>query len=309
MRRLPGWNTSSQDGATDCGERSNCNYALGKLLDDVGAYARAFEAYAAAEDQRCSFDPARTAARFEALTQRFDPAFAERCSAAASRSERPVFVIGMPRAGATLVEQIIASHPQAAGAGELSDIEAILSSCEGLEGDPEPNRLRGFAADYLSTLERYGPGAQRVVDKRSFNFMSLGLIGALFPRARILHCKRDLRDAALSIFYTNFAEKHAFSTRLEDIGAFYRLYADMMARWQRAFPDRIYEVDYEGLVDNQEAESRRLIAHLGLEWDAACLSFHRNLRPVDTPSDWQVRQPIHSRSQGRWRHYEARLAP
>lgn len=291
-------------------ERSNSNFALGKLLDEVGNYASAFAAYKAANrDQASPFDPEATAERLEALTERFGSAFAQRLSNLASASERPVFVIGMPRSGTTLVEQIIASHPQAAGAGELGDIERFLLACEEREGDPSAQQVTAFIADYLETLERYGPGAARVVDKRPFNFLALGLIAALFPKARIVHCRRDPRDTSLSIFFTNFADKHGFSTRLKDIGRFYRDYDAMMARWRTLFPDRLYEISYSALIADQEHESRALIAHLGLAWDPACLAFHQTLRPVDTPSDWQVRQPLTDRSLGRWRHYEAELAP
>lgn len=291
-------------------ERSNLNYALGKLLDEVGAYPQAFAAYQAAnKNQILPFDPDATAARLDALTGRFDAAFVDRLAGLASSSERPVFVIGMPRSGTTLVEQIIASHPEAAGAGELSNMERYLRSFEETAGEPTADQITGFINEYLETLERYGPGATRIVDKRPFNFLAVGMILALFPKARIVHCRRDPRDTCLSIFFTNFAEKHGFSTRLEDIGHFYRLYAALLQRWQRLFPGRLFEIDYRLLVENQEQESRRLIAHLDLEWDEACLTFHRNLRPVDTPSDWQVRQALHDRSLGRWRHYEAELAP
>ncbi len=291
-------------------ERSNCNYALGKLLDEIGAYPRAFAAYKAAnKDQRRRFDAEATAARLEAITRRFDSAFVQRLADLASLDERPIFVIGMPRSGTTLVEQIIASHPAAAGAGELGNMERYLLAFEDAEDTPAASAIKGFVSDYLETLERYGPRAARIVDKRPFNFLAVGLILALLPKARILHCRRDPRDTCLSIFFTNFAEKHSFSTRLEDIGQFYQLYSALMKRWRTAFPGQFYEIDYSRLIENQEQESRRLIGHLGLEWDPACLAFHRTLRPVDTPSDWQVRQPLHDRSLGRWRHYEANLAP
>ena len=207
------------------------------------------------------------------------------------------------------MEQIVASHPAAAGVGELPNLERYLLACEAADGDPAPETLTGFIEDYLATLERFAPGAARVVDKRPFNFLALGLVRALFPRARILHCTRDPRDTCLSIFFTNFSEKHGFSTRLADIGAFYCLYADLLRRWEEIFPGAIHTVDYARLVEDQEAETRRLLAHLELPWDPACLAFHRQERPVDTPSDWQVRQPLHDRSLGRWRHYESHLAP
>ncbi len=291
-------------------ERSNCHYALGKLLDETGTYRRAFTAFAAANQQQADqVDLEAVEARFAELTRRFDPAFVERLAGLADPSERPVFVIGMPRSGTTLVEQIIASHPEAAGVGELGNLEGYLTAIEQSADDPAPDDLRGYIQDYQATLDRLGGSARRVVDKRPFNFMAVGLILALFPNAKILHCRRDPRDTCLSIFFTNFNEQHAFSTRLEDIGHFYRLYADLMDRWRTLFPDRLYELDYVRLVQDQEAETRALIQHIGLDWDPACLAFHRTLRPVDTPSDWQVRQPLYDSSVGRWRHYEAELSP
>ena len=212
-----------------------------------------------------------------------------------------------PRSGTTLTEQIIASHQAAAGAGELPHFERYLNQLA--DAAPDQARLAACAADYLAGLDHKAPGALRAVDKRPFNFLCLGLIRLVFPAARIIHCRRDPRDTCLSIYFTNFAEQHAFSTRLGDIGAFYGLYREVMEHWRRLLPGAIYEVDYERLVSDQESESRRLIAHLGLDWDQACLAFHLNQRPVDTPSDWQVRQPIHSRSIGRWQHYEQHLGP
>ncbi len=289
-------------------DRSNCAYALGKLLDDAGHYDRAFAAYAEANRcQRRRFDAAATATAFQSLTDRFGTGFVREHAAAASQSEQPVFVIGMPRSGTTLVEQIIASHPQAAGAGELPLFEQFRLACE--KSPPSPERIGAFVLDYLQELQRYGADAQRVVDKRPFNFQNLGLIRAVFPKARIVHCRRDPRDTCLSIFFTNFNDQHAFSTGLDDIAAFYDLYAELMGRWRETFPEALYELSYEDLIAEPEAEIRRLIAHLGLDWDPACLAFDRNLRPVDTPSDWQVRQPIHAGSIGRWRHYERHLAP
>ena len=290
--------------------RIHCHYALGKLLDDIGAFDRAFAAYAAANAaQARPYDPTATVARIDAVVSRFDTAQFDRLARKGSKSERPVFVIGMPRSGTTLVEQIIASHACAAGAGELTYFERYL---ERLPDDPEalePANLGAFAEDYLTRLQRHDASALRVVDKRPFNFVCLGLIRHVFPKARIIHCRRDPRDTCLSIFFTDFADKHAFTTQLSDIGAFYNQYSRVMDHWYRVLPGEILDVRYEELVQGQEAESRRLIEYCGLAWDDQCLAFHENKRPVDTPSDWQVREPMYTRSIGRWRHYEGHLAP
>ncbi len=292
------------------GGRVHCHYALGKMLDDVGAFDRAFAAYAEANaGQARPFDPAQAAARIDGIISGFDGPLFDRLAGGGSDSERPVFVIGMPRSGTTLVEQIIASHGSAEGAGELAHFGRYLQSLPNGPGELDPAALGAFAEDYLARLGRPDAAVARIVDKRPFNFMCLGLIRLVFPRASIIHCRRDPRDTCLSIFFTDFADKHAFTTRLSDIGLFYNDYMRAMDHWRRTQPGAFLEVDYEKLVADQEAESRRLIAHCGLPWDSRCLAFHENKRPVDTPSDWQVREPIYTRSIGRWRHYEPHLAP
>ncbi len=291
-------------------ERMNCSYALGKLLDGVGSYDRAFSAFGAANrEQALAFDLGRTQARFDSLISRFDRALLDRLSGCGHPSERPIFVLGMPRSGTTLVEQIIASHGSASGAGELPDVEGYLATFEAAERGEEAALLERFARDYLAELDRRGQGMPRTVDKAPFNFLSLGLIRLVFPKARIVHCRRDPRDTCLSIYFTNFAEHRTFTTRLEDIGAYYACYERLMAHWRGLFPEGFHELTHETLVGDQEPESRRLLDYLGLSWDSRCLSFHETERPVDTPSDWQVREPINTRSIGRWRRYEQHLGP
>ncbi len=291
-------------------DRINCSYALGKLLDGAGQFDRAFAAYAAANaEQAQPVEIADSVTRFDRLIARFDRDLLDRLADVGNPSERPIFVVGMPRSGTTLVEQIIASHGAASGAGELPHFEGYLKAFEAAKGGSRAALLGDFAQDYLARLDRRGERALRTVDKAPFNFLCLGLIRLVFPKARIVHCRRDPRDTCLSIFFTNFAEHRSFTTRLADIGAYYACYKRLMEQWRQLFPEGFFEIAHETLVRDQEGETRRLLGYLGLPWDERCLSFHETLRPVDTPSDWQVREPIHTRSLGRWRHYERHLAP
>jgi len=238
-------------------------------------------------------------------------------------SERPVFIVGMPRSGSTLVEQILSCHPEIADAGELGkiqNIDAILSvPVEGARykypddlGAMDFQKIKPFAAQYLSTVkERAGEGARYVTDKSLFNFLHLGLIALLLPKSTIIHCRRDARDLGLSCFFQKFAALNglAFTHDLGDIGFYLTEYRRMMAHWQAVLPLPILDIDYEDLVQNQEAVSAKAIAHIGLDWDEACLSPHKNRRAVKTASFWQVRQPVYGSSVGVWRNYEAHLEP
>jgi hypothetical protein len=175
--------------------------------------------------------------------------------------------------------------------------------------DPERLAVRNMADRFLERLTADAPGATRVIDKTPFNFLYLGLIARLCPKARVIHCRRQARDVCLSTYFQNFAASHPWCTDLADLGRYYRAYARLMEHWRRHLPVPMLEVDYETLVGQGEAEARRMIEFLGLPWDDACLTFDENPRPVRTASDWQVRQPIHRRSVGRWKAYAAWLDP
>ncbi len=234
-------------------------------------------------------------------------------------SEVPVFIVGMPRSGTTLIEQIAASHPLVHGAGELKDIAITVAGLPKVLGtvSPYPDCLpamdaktsRRLAEDRLGRLGALAPGAARVIDKMPFNYLHLALIALLHPAARIIHCRRDARDLGLSCYFQNFTDSHPWTTRLEDIGDYFKAYESLMDHWRRVLPLRMMDIGYEELIDDQEGESRRLIDFLGLPWDDACLEFHNTRRAVRTASNWQVRQPIYSKSVGRWRAYEKFLDP
>lgn len=303
-----------QQGRTlDDAERALVGYQLGKVHDGQREYARAMaswqDANAARRRETGALDRARFAEAVERILAGF-PAGALAAAATGTEDLRPVFVVGMPRSGTTLVEQIIASHPQAAGCGELPEL-GHLAEAVPVRPIEDAERLRHEAARFLATAERHASraGALRLVDKAPLNFFHLGLAAQLFPKARVIWCRREARDIGLSIFSENFALASLFATDLGDIGLTINAQHRLMRHWQATLPLPILEVDYEALVSDIEPGTRRIIHFLELPWDAACLDFHASERAVQTPSRWQVRRPAHTGSIGRWRNYAPWLAP
>ncbi|MDZ7668602.1 MAG: sulfotransferase [Gammaproteobacteria bacterium] len=229
---------------------------------------------------------------------------------------RPIFILGMPRSGTTLVEQILASHSMVAAGGELSTITNLAAGMAH-DGEPYPHGVRSrdsaglsrLAAQYRKKLESISADAAHVTDKMPFNFMHLGLISVLFPDAAIIHCRRDPLDTCLSCYFTSFGERLLFASDLEALGHYYLDYRRLMAHWHAVLPQRILDVHYEDLVSDTEQTIRTLLDWCGLDWEQDCLQFYRTDRGIRTPSRWQVRQPIYHRSVGRWRDYEAHLQP
>ena len=232
-------------------------------------------------------------------------------------SDAPIFIVGLPRSGTTLIEQIIASHPSVFGAGELRDMANLAQRLSGPGGAVFPevvatlssDTLRQLGCSYLRAVRRRAPDALRTTDKQPGNFALVGLIRLALPNARIIHVCRDVRDTALSCFSLLFTRGPPYSYDLVELGHYCRAYLRLMAHWREASPDGFLEVRYEDVVDDLESQARRIIAYCGLDWDDACLDFHRTSRPVYTASGAQVRQPIYRGSIGRWRVYEPYLRP
>jgi LPS sulfotransferase NodH len=234
-------------------------------------------------------------------------------------SELPVFIVGMPRSGSTLVEQVLASHPRVFGAGEISDFgreTRNIWSPEAAERFPEaaasatPEQLGALAARYLAGLRARSPSAGRITDKALVNFQFVGLIHLIFPRARIIHIRRDPIDTCLSAFSKLFTQAQSHTFDLGELGRYYRAYAALMAHWRRVLPDgAMLELDYERLVADFEPQARRLIDHVGLAWDDRCAAFHQTHRTVRTASAAQVREPLYQSAVGRSAPYRALLAP
>jgi hypothetical protein len=224
----------------------------------------------------------------------------------------------LPRSGTTLVQQILASHSNVHGGGELPLSQEAFLSVAPDKGSEEESfaslgridraTVRRVAETYLQELEALDPSALRVVDKTPNNYQYLALLATLFPRARFIHCHRDLRDVALSCWVTNFAQI-SWANEPSSIAAHFREYERMMEHWRRTLPMPLIEVSYEALVAGFEKETRRLVDACGLAWEPQCLAFHRTRRPVGTASALQVREPLHAKSVGRWRHYAEALAP
>jgi hypothetical protein len=229
-------------------------------------------------------------------------------------SSVPVFVFGMPRSGTTLVEQVLASHAQVHGAGELNTLAQLV---ERLAPDGDPQRLADaggaalerLAREYVDHVSALAPKAGRVVDKTPANNRYAGLIAALMPQATLIECRRDPVDNCLSCFSTDFATGHAYSRNLEKLGRFYRGYDRLMRHWHELFPGRILTMPYEEVVRDLEGSARTLVAHCRLDWDPACLEFHASRRPVHTASASQVRQPLYASSVGRAQAIRHRLGP
>ena len=305
-------------------DHANIGFGLGKALDARGDYDGAFAAWnvanAARRRQIGPFDRDRWARRVDRNITQFTRPFLEARRDWGSDSERPVFVLGMPRSGTTLVEQILAVHPDAHGCGELTDLVRICKALPARVGTiqkwPEaaaamtPALTRASADEYLaSVLKRYPTGAARLVDKAPVNFLYIGLIAMLFPRARIIWCRRDPRDIGTSMYSENFGLSQKQATDLGDIGFFYKEHIRLMRHWMDVAGEQIYECRYEDLITDFEPKCRALVAAAGLPWDDRCLRFHESDRAVLTPSRWQVRSPIYAAAVGRWKRYERHLGP
>jgi Flp pilus assembly protein TadD len=298
-------------------DRLHLLYALGKSLEDRGDHAGAFKRYAAGAALRraaSAYDPGELTAltrRSEAL---FTPAFFDARRGAGSPAPDPIFIVGLPRSGSTLVEQILASHSAVEGTMELPDIGIIAGgvgrsypeALADLDG-PAPRDL-GEAFLRRTRIQRK-LGRPFFIDKMPNNFRHIGLIHLILPRARIIDARRHPLGSCFSAFKQHFAQGQTFSYDLEDLGRYYRDYVALMAHFDRALPGRIHRVIYEDLVEDTEGEVRRLLDYCGLPFEAACLRFHENDRPVRTVSSEQVRRPIFKEGLDQWRRYEPWLDP
>lgn len=303
-------------------DRAKVLFALGKVSANRGQHDAAFAHYRegnAIIDATLDYDPEGEAQAVRRTIAVCTADLFARLGGIGSPSERPVFIVGMPRSGTTLTEQIIASHPLAAGGGELStmlDIAEDLPAFAGT-GAAYPDGLAeltaagaGRAAErYLAELEAISSDAARVTDKMPANYQCLGLIAALFPNCRVIHCRRDPRATCLSMYFQNFGGNLPYSYDLYKLGRAYRGYLELMEHWRRVLPVPILDVAYEETVADLEQSSRRIIAHCGLPWDERVLRFYETERTVRTASMWQVRQPIYDSSLAVWRNYEAYLEP
>lgn len=277
--------------------------ALGKRLDTAGDYAAAFACFAEANEiasaGRC-FDAAAHRADIDGIIAYYSPEMLAR-DHGGSDSDRPIFIIGMPRSGTTLLEQILSGHPEIGSGGEIGFFLSLDRNGEALHGR-RPLAISDVATRYLAILDRIDDRSAHVVDKMPFNFLHAGMIIAAFPRARIIHCERDPRDIGISCFAESFSDAFPFAWRVEDIAAYIADYRRLMDHWEMAAPGRIAAVRYEALISDPEGVTRSLFERLDIAWDERCVK-RRETSTVRTPSRWQVRQPIYSSSIDRWKHY------
>jgi tetratricopeptide (TPR) repeat protein len=294
------------------------HFALGALYHGIREYRTAFRHYQMANRlKHVQFDPEAHSAWVDRIIGVFTRDRMRHAGRAGNRDQRPVFIVGMPRSGTSLVEQILACHPEVHGAGELPDLyEMIMALPQADLTDtpyPEcldtlsPAVLDKLAARYLERLDGVAAGALRVTDKLPDNFLFLGMIALLFPGARVVHCQRDARDTCLSCYFQDFAGPVNYAYDLDHLGRYYRDYARLMAHWNAVLDIPILTIRYEELIDQQEAMSRKLVSFCGLEWHADCLRFHESGRHVRTASYDQVRQPIYRTSLGKAQPYRAML--
>ncbi|MBF0603804.1 MAG: sulfotransferase [Nitrospirae bacterium] len=234
-------------------------------------------------------------------------------------SDKPIFILGMPRSGTTLIEQILATHPQCHGGGERNEIYELVDSMgifsKEHQAYPEATRelrydeVKILGQSYVQSLTLLNHDAPRITDKKPHNFLHVGLIHLLLPNARIIHCRRHPMDTCLSCYEQLFADHHPYAYDLTELGKYYRNYHDLMQHWQKTLPGRMLEIHYEEVIRHPEAMIRRILDHCALAWDERCLDFHLTQRPVETASHIEVRQPLYKTSVGRWRMYEEQLQP
>jgi tetratricopeptide (TPR) repeat protein len=296
-------------------DKASLGFALGKLLDACGAYDEAFAAYesanrssrASAGPSFAGYDPARHVQLIDELIA--SSAAAETTSTISDAA--PVFICGMFRSGSTLAERILASHSRVTAGGELHLIPALVRK----ELQPFPSSLLGVTRDrldalartYLQTLQQLFPHADLVTDKRPDNFLYIGLIKRLFPRARIVHTMRNPLDNCLSIFFLHVDHSMSYALDLADTAHYYSQYRRLMAHWRSLYGADIFDLDYDALVREPRTQIARLLEFCGLEWQDSCLEFQRTTSAVKTASVWQVRESLYQRSSGRWRNYAPHL--
>jgi tetratricopeptide (TPR) repeat protein len=297
-------------------DRMSLHFTLGKAYLDIKDSEKAFRHLNEGNRMKRSsftFDSEATSQWMKKIAETFSPALLKTFKDAGDPSTLPVFIVGIPRSGTTLVEQILASHPQIHGAGELSHLQRLVDAIGNY-----PDNVNNFAKnDFAQLGRRYvqrtlplSQGKRHVVDKMPANFLHAGLIRLILPEARIIHCRRDPVDTCLSCYSKLFTAEQMFTYDMNELGRFHRDYQGLMAHWRQMLPaDRFIEVDYESVVDNLEEEARRLVGFLGLDWDETCIRFYENRRTVRTASVNQVRQPIYKTSKGRWKAHAAQLAP
>ncbi|MFT5141055.1 MAG: tetratricopeptide (TPR) repeat protein [Lysobacterales bacterium] len=296
-------------------------FALGKAREDQGQFQKAFEHYdQACEIQRMkiSYDPVETRVVNQRIRSVFTADLITRHKPQWQPQPMPIFIVGLPRSGSTLIEQILSSHSQVEGTAELPDVGKVIGSLSSRSVGPaypeavqqlDEGNLRELGEAYLRTTQRHRRGSPYFTDKMPNNFPSIGLIHLMLPNAKIIDARRHPLDSCFGTLKQHFAHGQTFSYDLFELGEYYREYRSMMRHWDEVLPGRVLEVRYEELVNNQEEQTRRLLEYCGLPFEESCLRFYETERAVRTASSEQVRQPIFSTSVNHWRNFRTELAP
>jgi tetratricopeptide (TPR) repeat protein len=298
-------------GAESAAEQADLGFALAGMLDAAGEYEEAFEAARAANEASQTASEARyDRAQQEQFVERQIEAFKQ--PATGDADAPTIFICGMFRSGSTLVEQILASHSRVAAGGELDLIPALAERIEAYPeavAEADAGTVQAWREFYLAGLPPCDCGVCELTDKRPDNFLHIGLIKTLFPDAKIVHTRRNPLDNLLSLYFLHLDPSMAHALDLEDAAHWYQQYERLMAHWKALYPDDIFDVDYDELVREPKGIIEPLLNFLGLQWEDRLLDFHRVSAPVKTASVWQVRQPLHPRSSGRWKNYRIQLEP
>jgi tetratricopeptide (TPR) repeat protein len=304
-------------------QKCSLHFTMGKIYDDNKDFKKAFHHFKAGNDldtREKSFDPRMHHINVSRLMSVFSKEFFDNHQGMGSESTVPIFVVGVPRSGTTLTEQTIASHPKAFGAGELNYVGKLIHTMSASQGNlanyPESvTMLDAMTAcklgeDYVRYVRSLGgKEVKHITDKMPGNFMNLGLIALILPRAKIIHCTRNMLDTSLSCYFQHFTQVMPFSRNLRDMGFYCREYSRIMKHWHEVLPSPILDVAYEDMVADHKGMTKKILDFIGLEWSDDCLDFHKTEREVRTASTWQVRQPVYKSSLDRWKNYDEFLAP
>lgn len=305
--------------------RAVLGYGLGQAYEQINQYEAAFAAFEAANQARIedvgAFNRARFDRRIDRMVELFSADFFAARQGWGNASEQSVFIVGLPRSGTTLTESILATHADCFGAGELNVLTDVATGAPQYLDNADDSwpecasqlskeNVQAMACAYLDrSADRAPNGVSRIVDKQPLNFWHLGFVALALPNAKVIHCQRDIRDCGLSIYTQNFNVTQSWSTNLDDIAHYWKGYRRLMDHFKCVTGLAIHDSSYEALVEDQERRSRELLEFVGLSWDAGVLNFHESGRTVQTPSRWQVRQPVYKTSKARWRRYKKQLGP
>jgi len=302
-------------------DRVDLGFALGKVYEDLKVYAKSMRFLLEAnllKRKTYQYFIKDDHDLFARIEQVFSPEFFASHHGFGCLDRTPIFIVGMPRSGTSLIEQILASHPEVFGAGELDLLRKMTHSfCAGHSNAPFPECMLELGRDvsvkmgsaYVGKIREYAPDIKYITDKMPHNFLRIGLIKTILPNAKVIHCKRNPMDNCFSIFKTDFTVIHGYAYDMVELGRYYNLYQDLMAHWEKVLPGFIHTIRYEEMVSDQREQTKSLLDFCGLPWDEACLSFHKTKRRVRTVSLAQVRQPIYRDSVELWKRYAKQLEP